>query len=68
MVVIGDVVVNLVGDGDVIMDDHGGGQVAVSVNVVVADYDQTTTTSRSTQPATAPSNRNHWRRREHYVL
>lgn len=63
--VVGDVVVNLVGDGDMNVDDNGGDQihVAVAVNVVDDDDDDHVRVNIAHH---APSDRNHWRRREDY--
>lgn len=52
------------GDGKVNVDDNGGDQVhvAVAVNVVVDDHDHV----KVNVGHHAPSDRNHWRRREDY--
>ncbi len=39
MDVVGDVAANLVGDGDINVDDDGGDQVHVAVAVNVVDHD-----------------------------
>jgi hypothetical protein len=62
--VVGDVVVNLVGDGDMNVDDNGGDQVHVAVAVNVVDHDDDhvkVNVGHHTR-----SDRNHWRRREGY--
>jgi len=68
MDVVGDVVANLVGDGDINVDDDGGDQVhvAVAVNVVDHDDDHDDDHVKVNVSHHAPSDRNHWRRRERY--
>lgn len=53
--VVGDVVVNLVGDGDMNVDDNGGDQVHVAVAVNVVDHDHVKVNAGHH----APSDRNH---------
>ena len=64
MDVVGDVVANLVGDGDINVDDDGGDQVHVAVAVNDDDHDDDHVKVNVSHHA--PSDRNHWRRRERY--
>lgn len=64
--VVGDVVVNLVGAGDMNVDANGGDQVQVAVAVNVIDYADDDDHVKVNVGHHAPSDRNHWRRREGY--
>jgi len=64
--VVGDVVVNLVGDGDMNVDDNGGDQVPVAVAVNVVDHDDDDDHVKVNVGPFAPSDRNHWREQEDY--
>jgi hypothetical protein len=62
---VGNVVVNLVGDSDMNVDDNSSDQVHVAVAVNVGDYtDADDHIKLNVADHHAPSDRNHWRRRE----